>query len=160
MMSSHAYNHTLQAHIASILLSRSSVRSMQMACMVKDTWQMLYRTQEWLPWINNLCENVLGNIATLDMKAELWIHFLYTFQLVHYFIQPEYTGDWSLHLEITRKRLHLLHASGDIHYAKLVHLYYLKLCTLQDRQKLLYNPMQRQAVGWCLVWHDHRTGFW
>ena len=35
--------------------------------MVKDAWQMLYRTQEWLPWINNLCKKVLGNIATLGI---------------------------------------------------------------------------------------------
>ena len=51
------------------------------------------------------------------MKAQLWIHFLYTFPLVQHFIQPEYTGGWSLHLEITRKRLHLFHASADIQYA-------------------------------------------
>ena len=105
---------------------------MKMACMVKYAWQMLYRTQAWLPWINNSCKNVLGNIATPNMKAQLWIHFLYIFPLGQHFIQPEYTGGWSLHLEITRKRLHLFHASGDINYAKLVHLYHLKLCTLQD----------------------------
>ena len=70
---------------------------------------------------------------------------------------------------ITRKRLHLFHASGRIHYVKLVHLYHLKMCTLQDghgqgwipflyRGRLLHHPMQRQVLGWCLVWHDHRTG--
>ena len=61
---------------------------------------MLYRTQEWLPWINNLCKNVLDNIATLDMKAHLCVKFFYTFTLAQHFIQSEYTGGWSLHLEI------------------------------------------------------------
>ena len=139
---------------------------MKTVCMVKDAWQMLYRTQEWLPWISNLCKNMLGNIATLDMKAQLWIHFLYTLPLVQHFIQPEYTGGWSLYLEITRKRLHLFHASGDIHYAKLVHLNHLKLCTLQDRHRqgwipflhrgrLLCHPMKWQALG--DVWSDMTT---
>ena len=44
---------------------------------------------------------VLGNIATLDMKAQLWVEFFYSFPLVQHFIQLECTGGWSLHLEIT-----------------------------------------------------------
>ena len=63
-----------------------------------------------------------------------------------------------------RKRLHLFHASGHMHYSKLVHLYHLKMCTLQDghgqgripfshRGKLLYDLMHRQVLGCCLVWH-------
>ena len=70
---------------------------------------------------------------------------------------------------ITRKRLHLFHASGRIHYVKLVHLYHLKMCTLQDghrqgwipflyRGRLFYHPMQQQVLGWRLVWYDPRTG--
>ena len=36
---------------------------------------MLYRTQEWLPLINNLCKYVLDNNVTLDMKAQFWASF-------------------------------------------------------------------------------------
>ena len=60
-----------------------------------------FKTQEGLPWINNLYKNVLGNIATLDMKSQLWVQFFYTFPLVQHFIQSKCTGDCSQHLEIT-----------------------------------------------------------
>ena len=137
--------------------------------MMKDAWQMLYRTQERLPWINSLSKNVLGNIVTLDMKAQLWVQLFYTFPLVQHFNQSECRGGWSLHLEITRKRLHLFHTSGHMHYAKLVHLYHQKMCTLQDghgqgwipflhRGRLLYHPMQWQVLVWFMVWYDHKTG--
>ena len=36
---------------------------------------------------------------------------------------------------ITRTRMYLYHASGYIHYAKLVHLYHLQMFTLQDMDK-------------------------
>ena len=179
MMSGYAYYHTLRAHfltqqaLTSILLSQSSVTQL---CQIYEDglhgercMAMLYRTQEWLPEINNLCKNVLGNIATLDMKAQLWVMFLYTIPLVQHVVYSECRGGWSLHLEITRKRLHLFHATGHIHDAKLVHLYHLKMCTLQDghgqgwipflyRGRLLSYPVQRHVLGWCLVWHDQRTG--
>ena len=129
---------------------------------MKDAWQMLYRTQKWL---QQYMQNVLANIATLDMKAQLWVQFLLYFPISSTFhpVIPT-SGD-----HITRKRQHLFHASGRIHYVKLVHLYHLKMCTLQDghgqgwipflyRGRLLHHPMQRQVLGWCLVWHDHRTG--
>ena len=78
MMSGHAYNHTLRAHfltqraLVSTLLSQSSITHL---CKIyqdgphgENAWQMLYRTQEWLPWINNLCKNMFGNIVALDIK--------------------------------------------------------------------------------------------
>ena len=96
MMSGHAYNHTLRTHfltqraLVSILLSQSSITHL---CKIYqdgphgERWQMLYRTQEWLPWINNLCKNMFGNIVALDMKARLWVQLFYTFPLVQHFIQ-------------------------------------------------------------------------
>ena len=143
---------------------------MRMSCTVKDAWQMLYRPREWLPWINNLCKNMLGSIHTMDMKVQFVSRFFfYTFPLVQHFTQSEYTGGWPLLPVITRKRLCLFHASGHIHYAKLVHLYHLKMCTLQDghgqglipfshRGRLLYHSMHQQVLGWGLVWHNHKTG--
>ena len=79
------------------------------------------------------------------------------------FIQSECTGGVSLHLEITRKRLHLFHESGHIHYAKLVNLYHQKMCALHgqgwipflNRGRLLYHLIQRQVLGG--VWSDMTT---
>ena len=76
---------------------------MRMACMVKDAWQMLYRTEEWLPY-RQFMQNMLGNIATLAMKAQLCVQFFHTFPLVQHFIQSECTGGWSLLQVNTRIR--------------------------------------------------------
>ena len=109
---------------------------------------------------------MLGNIATLAMKAQLCAQFFFTFPLVQHFIKSECTGGRSVLQVITRKRLRLFHASGLIHYAKLVNLCHLKMCTLQDehghgwipflhRGRLLYHPMQGQVLGG--VWSDMTT---
>ena len=130
MMLGHAYNHTLRAHfltqqaLASILCHKvPSARFIRMACMVKDEWQMLYRTQEWLPWSTIYAKTCLVTLLPWIWKPGL-VQLFYTFLLVQHFTQLECRGGWSLHLEIPRKRSHLFHASGHIRYVKLVHLYH------------------------------------
>ena len=175
-MSGLAYHHTLQAHLASILLSQSSITQL---CEIYDDGLHGERCMADAvrdPGVVLLDQQFMQKTCLVTSLPRIWkSSFGSNFSILsHWFnisgSHNAQTGGWSLHLEITRKRLHLFHASGDIHYAKLVHLYHLKLCTLQDwhrqgwipflhRGRLLHHPMQRWALGWCLVWHDHRTSF-
>ena len=101
------------------------------------------------------------------MKTQLWVEFFYTFPLVQHFIQLECTGGWFLlHLEITSpEKMYLYHASGLVHYAKLVYLYHLKMSTLQDMDKDEFHSYTEESLltircsdrFWGGVWCDMAT---
>ena len=110
-----------------------------------------------LPWI---WKPTFGNSFSILFPTSSTFHPV----RMHRRLVPTSAGD-----HITRKKHHWFHASGHIRCAKLVHLYHLKMCTQQDghgqgwipflhTRRLFYPPMQRQVLGWCLVWHDYRTG--
>ena len=64
---------------SNITPSHSSARSIRMSCVVTAAWLMLCKTQQWSPWVYNVCKNMLGKTATWLMlcKTQQWSPWVY-----------------------------------------------------------------------------------
>ena len=162
MMSGHAYNHTLQAHLASILLSQSSITQLceiyedglhGERCMADAVQDPRVVTLDQ-PFI----QKVLGEYESPALDPlSLYFPTGSTFHpaRIHRRLIPT-SGDH-------QKETAFISCKWRHSICKSVHL---KLCTLQDRHRqgwipflhrgrLLYHPMQRHALG--CVWSDMTT---
>ena len=61
--------------------------------------------------------------STKSKTATLWIQYMKMVEIYLQFLKAECTGDWQLHLNMSRMILPYFAASGHYHYQKLVHLY-------------------------------------
>ena len=128
-MSGHVYNCKLRAlthqALASILLSQSSSHSSSRS-MRMSWWKLHGRCctgpSNGYPGSTTYTKTCLVTLLPGIWKASVF----YSITMVRQFIQSERTRDWSLHLETTRKRLHLFNTAGHLHYAALAHLYHQK----------------------------------
>ena len=93
--------------------------------------------------------------SSKSKTATLWMQYMKMVEIFLQFLKAERTGDWQLHLDISRMMLPYLAASGHYHYQRLVYLYLQTMSQIH----VTYPGLHKDFVNGLHVVHgSHR--FW
>lgn len=116
-----------------------------------------------LKLIRDKFEERLRKFELQGPTSKFWVQYYDMFMILKQFIQAERSGNWSLHIECTRRMIPYFHASGHYLYAKTAHLHVQQMLELKETMdpleykkftELGYFTVRQTNKFWCGIWTD------